>query len=178
MQVRYLARSDATDDALGIYAMTPAPRSPGAGLHRHAVLTEAFEVHEGTLSLQLGERAVALGPGGFRLVRPGQPHAFANRGDEPVRFTLTFTPALRREGFVEGLDALVAQAGRVGDAQAMRNLMAACDQEPLAGFSGRSAAGWRADAAVGRVFRYVILARVRSGCYHPLAAVPVRRVPG
>ena len=54
MQVRYLARSDATDDALGIYAMTLAPRSPGAGLHRHAVLTEAFEVHEGTLSLQLG----------------------------------------------------------------------------------------------------------------------------
>ena len=138
MQVRYLARSDATDDALGIYAMTLAPRSPGAGLHRHAVLTEAFEVHEGTLSLQLGERAVALGPGGFLLVRPGQPHAFANRGDEPVRFTLTFTPALRREGFFEGLAAL-AHAGRLGDAQAMRDLMSAYDQEPLAGFSGWSA---------------------------------------
>ncbi|WP_407523504.1 cupin domain-containing protein [Methylobacterium oryzisoli] len=140
MQVRYLARSEATDDALGIYGMSLAPRSPGAGLHRHAVLTEAFEVHEGTLSLRLGEREVALGPGGFLLVRPGEPHAFANRGDRPVRFTLTFTPALRREGFFEGLAAL-AQAGRLGDGQAMRELMAAYDQEPLAGFAGWSEVG-------------------------------------
>ncbi len=36
MQVRYLARSDATGDAIGIYAVTLAARSPGAGLHRHA----------------------------------------------------------------------------------------------------------------------------------------------
>lgn len=140
MQVRYLARSDATDDAIGIYGMTLAPHSPGAGLHRHARLTEAFEVHAGALALRLGERDVTVGPGGFVLVRPGEPHAFANRRNEPVRFTLTFTPALRREGFFEGLAALAAE-DRLRDEGAMRALMAAYDQEPLAGFAGRSEVG-------------------------------------
>lgn len=136
MRVRYLARSDAT----GIYAVTLAARSPGAGLHRHARLTEAFEVHEGALTLRLNGRDVTAGPGEFVLVRPGEPHAFANRGDAPVRFTLTFTPALRREGFFEGLAAL-AREGRLQDEPAMRALMAAYDQEPLAGFAGWSEVG-------------------------------------
>ncbi|AWN54182.1 cupin domain-containing protein [Methylobacterium sp. 17Sr1-1] len=140
MQVRYLARSDATHDAIGIYGMTLAPRSPGAGLHRHARLTEAFEVHEGALTLRLNDRDVTVGPGGFVLVRPGEPHAFANRGIEPVRFTLTFTPALRREGFFEGLAALATE-DRLRDEGAMRALMAAYDQEPLAGFAGWSEFG-------------------------------------
>ena len=140
MRVRYLARSDATGDAIGIYAVTLAARSPGAGLHRHARLTEAFEVHEGALTLRLNDRDVTAGPGEFVLVRPGEPHAFANRGDAPVRFTLTFTPALRREGFFEGLAAL-AREGRLQDEPAMRALMAAYDQEPLAGFAGWSEVG-------------------------------------
>ena len=140
MRVRYLARSDATGDAIGIYAVTLAARSPGAGLHRHARLTEAFEVHEGALTLRLNDRDVTAGPGEFVLVRPGEPHAFANRGDAPVRFTLTFTPALRREGFFEGLAAL-AREGRLRDEPAMRALMAAYDQEPLAGFAGWSEVG-------------------------------------
>lgn len=140
MQVRYLARSDATGDAIGIYAITLAPHSPGAGLHRHTRLTEAFEVHEGALTLRLGDRDVTAGPGDFVLVRPGEPHAFANRGDVPVRFTLTFAPALQREGFFEGLAALAAE-DRLRDEGAMRALMAAYDQEPLAGFAGWSGAG-------------------------------------
>ncbi|TNC11083.1 cupin domain-containing protein [Methylobacterium terricola] len=140
MRVRYLARSDSTGDAIGIYAVTLAARSPGAGLHRHARLTEAFEVHDGALTLRLGERDVTAGPGDFVLVRPGEPHAFANRGDTPVRFTLTFTPALHREGFFEGLAALAAE-DRLRDEGAMRALMAAYDQEPLAGFAGWSEVG-------------------------------------
>jgi len=140
MQVRYLARGDVTGDAIGIYAITLAPHSPGAGLHRHARLTEAFEVHAGALTLRLGERDVTAGPGDFVLVRPGIAHAFANRGDEPVRFTLTFTPALRREGFFEGLAALAAE-DRLRDEGAMRALMAAYDQDPLAGFAGWSEVG-------------------------------------
>ncbi|OAS24471.1 cupin domain-containing protein [Methylobacterium platani] len=140
MRVRYLARSDATGDAIGIYAVTLAARSPGAGMHRHARLTEAFEVHDGTLTIRLNDRDVTAGAGDFVLVRPGEAHAFANRGDEPVRFTLTFTPALRREGFFEGLAALAAE-DRLRDEGAMRALMEAYDQEPLAGFGGWSEAG-------------------------------------
>ncbi len=137
MRVHYLARSGATRDALGIYRVELAPRSPGAGLHRHARLTETFEVHTGRLTVRIEGHTLELGPGDFVLIPPDQPHAFANRGDEPVRFTLSFTPALAREGFFEGLAELAA-ADRLGDEAAMDALMARYDQEPLEGFSGWS----------------------------------------
>jgi mannose-6-phosphate isomerase-like protein (cupin superfamily) len=137
MQVRYLARSGATRDALGIYRIELAPHSPGAGLHRHARLTETFEVHSGRLTLRIEGHSLDLGPGDFVLIPPGQPHAFCNRSDAPVCFTLSFTPALGREGFFEGLAELSA-TDRLSDEAAMESLMARYDQEPLEGFSGWS----------------------------------------
>jgi len=140
VRVTYLARSDATTDALGIYRLTLDPGTPGAGLHRHARLTETFAVEAGTLALHLDGAEFDLGPGDFALVRPGTPHAFANRSDQPVRFILSFTPALAREGFFESLADLAA-AERLSDAEAMEDLMLRYDQEPLAGFGGWSTRG-------------------------------------
>ncbi len=137
MKVHYLARSTATRDALGIYRIELAPRTPGAGLHRHARLTETFEVHAGRLALRIEGHSLELGPGDFVLIPPGQPHAFCNRGDAPVCFTLSFTPALGREGFFEGLAALAAE-DRLSDEAAMDDLMGRYDQEPLEGFAGWS----------------------------------------
>ena len=137
MSVHYLARSGATRDALGIYRIELAPRAPGAGLHRHARLTETFEVHSGTLSVRIEGHSLELGPGDFVLIPPNQPHAFCNRSDAPVRFTLSFTPALAREGFFEGLAELAA-TDRLSDEAAMEALMARYDQEPLEGYSGWS----------------------------------------
>ena len=137
MRVTYLVRSDATADALGIYRIDMDPGAPGAGLHRHARLNETFAIESGTLTLHLDGTEFDLGPGDFVLVRPGAVHAFANRGEWPVRFTLSFAPALAREGFFEGL-AELADAGRLSDAAAMTDLMARYDQEPLAGFDGWS----------------------------------------
>ncbi len=54
-----------------------------------------------------------------------------------MRFTLSFAPALGREGFFEGL-ARLAAAGRLSDRAAMADLMARYDQEPLAGFAAWS----------------------------------------
>jgi mannose-6-phosphate isomerase-like protein (cupin superfamily) len=138
MRVTYLARSDASADAIGIYRVEMDPCTPGAGLHRHAQLIETFAVEAGGLALHLDGTDIDLGPGDFALVRPGTPHGFANRGDKPVRFTLSFAPALAREGFFEGLADLAA-AGRLSDAEAMEDLMLRYDQEPLAGFDGWSA---------------------------------------
>lgn len=138
VSVTYLARSDATADVLGIYRLALDPRTPGAGLHRHARLTETFAVEAGTLALHLDGTDLDLGPGDFALVRPGKPHAFANRSDQPVRLTLSFTPALAREGFFEGLADLAAR-GHLSDAEAMEDLMLRYDQEPLAGLDGWSA---------------------------------------
>lgn len=137
MRISYLARSDETADGLGIYRVAMDPRTPGAGLHRHARLTETFSVEAGRLALRVADTDHDLGPGDFALIPPGVPHAFANRGDQPLRFTLSFAPALGREGFFEGLARLAAE-GRLADQAAMTDLMARYDQEPLAGFAGWS----------------------------------------
>lgn len=138
MRVFYLARSDETADGLGIYRVDMDPRTPGAGLHRHSRLTETFSVEAGRLALHVDGADHDLGPGDFALIPPGVTHAFANRGDKPVRFTLSFAPALGREGFFEGLARLAAER-RLSDQAAMTELMARYDQEPLAGLAGWSA---------------------------------------
>lgn len=137
MRIFYLARSDETADAMGVYRVEMDPRTPGAGLHRHARLTETFSVEAGRLALHVDGADHDLGPGDFALIPPGIAHAFANRSDRPVRFTLNFAPALGREGFFEGL-ARLAAAGRLSDRAAMADLMARYDQEPLAGFAAWS----------------------------------------
>jgi len=137
MTVEYLATSDLTDDAIGIYLLTLAPHSPGAGPHFHERMTEAFHVHSGTLSMMVDGAPIEATPGDFVLVRPGTVHAFANKGDAPAVFTLTFTPALAREGFFEGMAAL-ADADRMDDKEAMLALMAKFDQVPVDGIGGWS----------------------------------------
>lgn len=133
--VTYKARSDATGDALGVYELTLAAGSPGAGLHVHKVLTEIFHVLKGELTIALEDGERPLGPGGFALVPPGAVHGFSNQSDAPVTFMLTFSPALAREGFFEGFAALDAK-GRLGDEAAMRELMAQFDQEPVGPYGG------------------------------------------
>jgi mannose-6-phosphate isomerase-like protein (cupin superfamily) len=137
MTVTYKVTSDRTGDALGVYEITLAAQSPGAGLHFHDVLIEVFHVLSGTLSMTLDGRAVEAGPGCFVHVPPKVVHSFHNRGETPVRFVLTFAPALSREGFFEGLAAL-SREGRLGDAAAMREVMAKYDQTPIRGVEGWS----------------------------------------
>jgi mannose-6-phosphate isomerase-like protein (cupin superfamily) len=86
MRVTYLARSDATADAIGIYRVEMDPRTPGAGLHRHARLTETFAVEAGSLALHLDGTDIDLGPGDFTLVQPGRtpsPTAATSRSGSP-----------------------------------------------------------------------------------------------
>lgn len=137
MTVEYLATSDLTDDAIGIYLLTLAPRSPGAGPHYHEQMTEAFQIQSGTLSMMVDGAPVEVTSGDFVLVRPHTVHAFANKADEPVVFTLTFTPALAREGFFERMEAL-SNADRMDDEDAMLALMAQFDQVPVDGIGGWS----------------------------------------
>ncbi len=129
--VEYLSTSPLTDDAMGIYRVMIAPRSPGAGLHYHQRMTETFEIQKGTLSIMLDGKSVEAKEGDFVLVSPGCVHGFANRGQVPVVFTLSFTPALAREGFFEGLAKLVG--GQELDKDAMLALMEKYDQIPVEG---------------------------------------------
>ena len=52
-----------------------------------------FYVLEGTLTMQLDDETLDLGPGSFACVPPGTVHTFSNRSDQPVRFLNFNTPA-------------------------------------------------------------------------------------
>lgn len=135
--ITYKTRSEMTNDAVGIYEITLAAGSPGAGLHFHKIMTEMFHVLSGTLSMTIDGETIEAGPNTYVHVPPGVVHSFSNRGSEPARFMLTFTPALAREGFFEGLLKL-AKEQRLGDQSAMLELMEKYDQYPTSGVEGWS----------------------------------------
>jgi mannose-6-phosphate isomerase-like protein (cupin superfamily) len=54
---------------------------------------DMFYVLEGTLTLQIGDETVDLGPGSFACIPPGIVHTFSNRGEQPLRFLNFDTPA-------------------------------------------------------------------------------------
>lgn len=123
------AESGMTGDRVGIYEIVLAARSLGAGLHRHHVMDKLFQVLEGRLTMMLGDGGAVVEAGGFAVVPRLTPHGFRNDGDAPVRFVLTFAPALQREGFFEGLAELSWQDHP--DPAAYQDLMRRYDQEPL-----------------------------------------------
>lgn len=123
------AESGATDDRVGIYEIVLAAQSPGAGLHRHHRMDEFFQVLEGRLTMVLEDGEAILEAGGVAVVPRLTPHGFKNDGNAPVRFVLTFAPALRREGFFERLADLSQQDHP--DPDAYQEIMQQYDQEPL-----------------------------------------------
>lgn len=57
----------------------------GAPPHVHHGEDESFYVLEGTISFQVGDRRVEVGPGSFVLVPRGNLHGFSNPGEKPAR---------------------------------------------------------------------------------------------
>ncbi|MDQ8182646.1 cupin domain-containing protein [Pelagicoccus sp. SDUM812005] len=103
LEVRVLAGGDETDAQSCITRMS-CPQGVGAPLHRHPH-AENFFVMEGTLSVQLGEETIALGPGEFFHVHADAPHGFRNEAAEPAVFINCATPA-GHEAFFRDMDAM------------------------------------------------------------------------
>ena len=90
-----------TAGAYSLIEMTLAPTGTTPPPHRHPH-TEAFYVLEGTLAIQVGERAVEAGAGAFVLAPGGVVHTFRNLDPKPARMLVIFSPA-GFEGFFEEL---------------------------------------------------------------------------
>jgi quercetin dioxygenase-like cupin family protein len=61
--------------------------------HVHERLHDMVYVLEGTLTMQISEETVNLGPGSFVCIPPGLVHTFSNRSAEAVRLLNFNTPA-------------------------------------------------------------------------------------
>jgi quercetin dioxygenase-like cupin family protein len=77
-----------------------------AAAHVHPYQTEVFEVLEGAIGFQAGDREIVAGPGDTVAVEPGTPHRFWNAGDSPARFRCEIRPALQFEQLIETMFAL------------------------------------------------------------------------
>jgi mannose-6-phosphate isomerase-like protein (cupin superfamily) len=92
-----------------VFSAVLPPRHAGPPAHRHRHETEVFTVESGRLLVRCGRERRLLLPGESVTVPPGTTHAFANPGDEPVRFRTVETPAGPLQ---EQLRALAAAPGR------------------------------------------------------------------
>jgi len=95
--------SERSNDQLGVYEIRLEPETIGARLHYHRFMDETFIVHEGVLTVQHGAQEEEVPAGSVVYVPRFTPHGFANRSKNPVRLTLIFNPAQKREGFFYGL---------------------------------------------------------------------------
>ena len=102
-KITFQLTSQDTKDQIGIYQIQLQPHSVGAQLHYHRFMDETFLVNEGKLTIMHGDQTTTASPGDMIYVPRFTPHGFRNDGDQPVRVTLVFNPALQREGFFRGL---------------------------------------------------------------------------
>ena len=68
-----------------LYELPPGKR--GFPFHYHLANEEAIYILEGEVTLRLGDREIAVGPGDYIAlpVGPDHPHQLINRSDSPVR---------------------------------------------------------------------------------------------
>jgi mannose-6-phosphate isomerase-like protein (cupin superfamily) len=108
---RVLAGGNATDGQVIFGEALLPPRTGGPSLHVHQREDEAAYVVDGVLTVKVGERMIEAGPGTLVWLPRGEPHTFANLGDEPVRVLGVTTPAGLEGMFEEQASYFAGLAG-------------------------------------------------------------------
>jgi quercetin dioxygenase-like cupin family protein len=108
-----------------------APHAGGPPQHRHAQHDEGFYVVSGTVRFTSGEKSFDAPARTLVMVPPGQPHTFANPGEEPAIVLNTFTPDLYVQYFRDMRD--LAAAGQAPSPGLITSVMARYATEPAVG---------------------------------------------
>jgi quercetin dioxygenase-like cupin family protein len=84
--------------------MAEATVPPGCGNppHIHDREDETFYLHQGTLSIQVGEKALIASPGDVVQLPRGVMHSFQNTGNVNAKFLVVAAPAGLEKFFEEG----------------------------------------------------------------------------
>ena len=92
----------------------------GPPLHIHNAEDESFYVLEGEIDLQIEDRKINATAGSFTLVPKGTVHTFAQVGQQPAKFLVTYSPAGFENFFDEAVDLDVTDTeGYVAKANAL-----------------------------------------------------------
>jgi mannose-6-phosphate isomerase-like protein (cupin superfamily) len=105
-QLHFVETVADTDGEYVLVEVTVEPNGFVAAAHVHPYQTETFEILEGQLHFQVGDRTVLVGADECLRVHPGTPHRFWNAGDRPASFSAEIRPALGFESLIETMFAL------------------------------------------------------------------------
>jgi transcriptional regulator with XRE-family HTH domain len=93
-------------DVVELWDWSLGPRDRHVSEPHAAGTKELVRVHAGTISVEVGDSAVTLGPGDAVAFPGDVPHSYANGGEDPARFSLAvFEPGVgsaSRPGVVDG----------------------------------------------------------------------------
>lgn len=106
VRCEYLATGEQTGGRFGLYRWTFGEEVSGPGPHFHRTISEQFYVLSGEVEIHDGRDWRTARPGDFAYVPEGGVHGF--RGGDGASMLLMFAPGAPREGYFEGLAALVA----------------------------------------------------------------------
>jgi mannose-6-phosphate isomerase-like protein (cupin superfamily) len=123
IEIRILEDGTTTAHRLGLAEIRLPPGAQGPPQHQHARHDEGFYVVSGTVRFTTGESARDAGAGTLVMVPPGEPHTFANPGDQPAVMLNTFTPDLYVQYFRDLRD--MTASGRPLARDAITRAMAA-----------------------------------------------------
>ncbi len=98
-----------------VFSTELPPGAAGSPPHRHARLTEVFEVLDGHVTFRIGKTDHVLAKGETVTTRPKTVHGFRNPSDAPAVLRCTVTPGAGFERFLRGMQA-EAEAGRTNAA--------------------------------------------------------------
>ena len=101
--IRFKLTSELSNDQLGIYELTLQPKTTGAQLHYHRFMDETFVVMEGEVRIHSIDSTQVLGKGDIAFFPKFTPHGFENETEQTARVLIIFNPAMKREGFFEGM---------------------------------------------------------------------------
>jgi quercetin dioxygenase-like cupin family protein len=113
---RIRVSSAQTNGAYSVIEIVAEPHN-GVPLHIHNREEEHFIVLDGTLDIAVGNRRWDAAAGSSAIVKRGEPHAWCNPSDTPLRMLVVFSPGhieglFRTAAGVEDVDKIAAIAAR------------------------------------------------------------------
>ena len=90
---------------------TIEPPGSGAGLHRHPSYDETHIICEGRFACQLGDEALALGPGDMMFAPRGTPHSVKCIGPETGRELIISSPGGIFDAFIDEVVTAMIDSG-------------------------------------------------------------------
>ncbi|WP_250293806.1 cupin domain-containing protein [Streptomyces atroolivaceus] len=109
---RFIALAETTDGRFGLFHHSMLPGAGGADPHYHSRISESFYVLTGEVRLHDGTGWRTARAGDFLHVPENAVHGFRNESGSLAEMLIIFTPAEHREGYFEGLSALLADGNR------------------------------------------------------------------